>query len=178
MNEYDWVAQFQLCYDKAVGQYRQGNRQPATYFNADDSAFLASIGHTAQELYDFAEDGCNGSEPSFGTALLIASARRDFFLTVQKGKPSGRTIPMANLPAKFAEVAGFKWLPRIIVKARAKLAGEMPAELMYGCEGDRKFLSSVNTHPADFLRYVWSARDDDQKIIEYVKRQAASNLDK
>jgi Domain of unknown function (DUF5069) len=173
MSHYHWVAQFQRCYDMAVQQYRQGNRQPATYFNTEESAFLAQIGCTAQEVYDFAEDICQDGVPSFGDALLITSARRDYFLTIQKGQPTGKAIQMADLPAKDAEVAGFRWLPRIIAKARAKLRGELPAELMYGCGGDRRFLSSVNIHPADFLRHVWAARDDDQRIIEYVQRQAA-----
>ena len=70
-------------------------------------------------------------------------------------------------------MAGVAWLPRLIAKARAKLRGEMPGELMYGCGGDRAFLRRVNIHPADFLREVWSARDDDEKIIEYVKRSSA-----
>jgi hypothetical protein len=38
--------------------------------------------------------------------------------------------------------------------------------------GDRPFLKRVDIHPADFLREVWAARDDDRKIIEYVKKQA------
>ncbi len=173
MSNYDWADSFRQCYEKAVGMYRLGNRQASTYFNAEEAEFLASIGHTAQEVYDFAEDWCGGEAPSFATALLIAAARRDFFLTIQKGQPSNRTISMNDLPAKDAEVAGFRWLPRIIAKARAKLRGEMPADLMYGCGGDLAFLRSVNIHPADLLRVVWAARDDDQKIIEYVKQHAA-----
>ena len=55
---------------------------------------------------------------------------------------------------------------------RAKLRGEMPSDLMFDCGGDRKFLQSVNHHPADFLRHVWAAGDDDRKIIEVVKKQA------
>ncbi len=172
MHDYDWVDVFQKCYDKAVAAYGKGNRQASTYFNAEEQAFLASIGCTPQELYDFAEDWCGAKEPSFGTALLIAAARRDFFLVVQQGKPSQRRITMADLPPKDAEVAGFRWLPRLIAKAHAKLRGEMPPELMYGCGGDRAFLQKVNIHPADFLRVVWSARDDDQKIIDYVKKRA------
>ncbi len=172
MHDYDWVEVFRKCYDKAVEAYGKGNRKASTYFNAEEKAFLASIGCTAQELYDFAEDWCGGKEPSFGTALLIAAARRDFFLVVQEGKPSKRTISMAQLPPKDAEVAGFPWLPRIIAKARAKLRGEMPADLMYSCGGDRAFLKKVNVHPADFLRVVWAARDDDQKIIDYVNKHA------
>ena len=44
---------------------------------------------------------------------------------------------------------------------------------MYCCGGDRAFLKKVNIHPADFLRYVWAAHDDDQKIVGYVVAQAS-----
>ena len=176
MNHYDWVAPFQACYEKAIEQYRQGNRSAPACFNAEQAAFLARIGCSAQEVYDFAEDFVTYGEPSFGTALLITAVRRDYFLVVQNGRPTGRVIRMEELPAKDAELAGFKWLPRLISKARAKLRGEMPAELMYGCGGDRAFLKRVDIHPADFLRAVWWAHDDDEKIIGYV-RQHADGLD-
>ena len=65
---------------------------------------------------------------------------------------------------------GIAWLPRLIVKARAKLRGEMPPELMYGCGGDRPFLRGVNIHLADFLRVVWAAGEDDRRVVEHVKR--------
>ena len=169
---YDWVETFRQCYDKAVAEYGKGNRQAATYFNPEETAFLASIGCSAQEVYDFAEDWCTSKEPSFATVVLVTSVRRDFFIVVQKGQPSRRTISMADLPAKDAEADGFAWLPRIIAKARAKLRGEMSPEFMYSCGGDRAFLKKVDIHPADFLREVWAARDDDRKIIEYVKKQA------
>jgi hypothetical protein len=65
-------------------------------------------------------------------------------------------------------------LPRLIAKARAKLRGEMPPDLMYCCGGDRAFLNKVGIHPADFLRTVWSARDDDRKVIDWVKAKARS----
>jgi hypothetical protein len=172
MDEYHWADRFRELYDKAVEQYRGGNRAPSSCFNKAETAFLAAIGHSAQELYDFAEDAVKYGAPSFGTALLIASARRDYFLVIQKGKPSRRTITMDGLPAKEAAVDGITWLPRIIAKAHAKLKGEMPAELMFGCAGDRRFLESVNIHPSDFLRYVWAAGDNDRKVVAYVKKQA------
>ncbi|MFN7139254.1 MAG: hypothetical protein ACK4UN_07945, partial [Limisphaerales bacterium] len=53
-------------------------------------------------------------------------------------------------------------------KAKAKLRGEMPPELMFGCGGDRPFLKSVNIELSEFLRLVWSAEDDTQKIVNYV----------
>jgi hypothetical protein len=57
----------------------------------------------------------------------------------------------------------------LIVKARAKLRGEMPTELMYGCGGDRAFLRKTGIHPADFLRVTWAAGEDDRKIVAYVQ---------
>ncbi|NQU12207.1 DUF5069 domain-containing protein [bacterium] len=172
MARYDWTQQFRTLYEQAVAAYEAGNREPATLFNKSRTAFLASLGCIPQELYDFAEDWCTGQEPDFGTVVLITAVRRDYFLVIQKGKPSGQTIRMEDLPPKDAVVAGFAWLPRIIAKARAKLRGEMPAELMYGCGGDRGFLRRVDIHPADFLRQVWAAGDDDQKIIDHVKKSA------
>ncbi len=170
VSHYDWADTFRVCYEKAVSLYRLGNRQAASFFRAEEIHFLTSIGHTPQEVYDFAEDWVCNEAPSFSTALLIAAVRRDFFMVVQHGKPSGRVIPESAFPARDAELAGFRWLPRIIAKARAKLHGELPAELMYGCGGDRAFLRSAHIHLADFLRVVWSARDDERKICAYVKQ--------
>ncbi|MEI6085452.1 MAG: DUF5069 domain-containing protein [Verrucomicrobiota bacterium] len=166
MNVYTWDLTFRNLWDKSVAQYAAGNRQPATYH----AAVLDEIGYTAQEFYDFVEDWVKYQEPAFETALLIAAARRDYFHVIQHGQRTGTTIRMEDLPAKSAAVAGLVWLPRVIEKARAKLRGEMPDELMYGCGGDRNFFKQVNVHPADFLRVVWAARDDNQQIINYLKR--------
>ncbi|MEI8063079.1 MAG: DUF5069 domain-containing protein [Verrucomicrobiota bacterium] len=172
MNGYNWDDLFRECYVKAVAEYRGGNRQPAACFSTAETTFLADIGCTPQELYDFAEDWCNAQEPSFATVLLITAGRRDYFFTIQKSQPTGRVISVTDLPAKDAAVDGFLWLPRQIAKARAKLTGEMPAELMYCCGGDRAFFKRVKCHPADFLRVVWAAGGDDQKIITYIRQCA------
>jgi len=174
MSHYEWDDLFRECYVKAVEEYRSGNRQPASFFSADRTAFLTSIGCTPQEVYDFAEDWCAAQEPSFATVLLITAVRRDYLLTIQKGQPTGRVIAVTDLPAKDAALGGFLWLPRQIAKARAKLAGEMPPDLMYCCGGDRAFFKRVKCHPADFLRVVWAARDDDQKIIAYIRHCATA----
>jgi hypothetical protein len=168
MSAYTWDVEFRKVWENAVAQYTAGNRQPASYHHP----LLDEIGYTAQELYDFAEDWVKYQEPPFETALLIAAVRRDYFLVIQKGQRTGRAIRMEDLPAKTDAVAGLEWLPRVIEKARAKLRGEMPADLMYGCGGDRNFFKKVNIHPADFLRVVWAARDDKQKVIDYVVAKA------
>jgi hypothetical protein len=172
MSNYNWNQEFATLYDKAVTAYRNGTRGAASFFDAGELGFLASIGHTAQELYDFAEDAVNHGEPDFGTALTVAAARRDYFLHVQKGKASGKVAATSTLKAKTDAVDGIEWLPRIIQKARIKLAGEMDQDLMFGCGGDRAFLKKFDIHPADFLRYVWAAKDDDRKIIDWVKSKA------
>jgi hypothetical protein len=172
MENYAWTQHFRRCFDKATAAYRGGDKTPGAGLDAADLAFLKSIGHTAQELFDFVDDLQRYQEPSYEDAVLIASARRDFFLVVQQGKPSAKVVTRDELPAKTAAVDGIAWLPRIIAKARAKLRGEMSADTMYGCGGDRGFLKKHQLHPADFLRHVWAARDDDRKIIDYVKKAA------
>lgn len=170
MNHYDWTPEFRQGWERAVELYRAGDRQPAHY------PAIPGIGCSAQDLFHFAEDWVSSQEPSYDTALLVTAARRDYFLVVQRGQPSGRVVPVEEFPEKTAELAGFAWLPRIILKARCKLRGELPDELMYCCGGDRPFLKSVNIHPADFLRAVWAAHDDEQKIVDYVKQCSCQSV--
>ena len=79
---------------------------------------------------------------------------------------------MDDLPAKDAQLGGIVWLPRVIQKAKARLRGELPDTLMYCCGGDRKFFRTHDIHPADFLRYVWGAKGNEDKILNYVKGKA------
>jgi hypothetical protein len=170
MSNYDWADQFRKVYSAASQRYNKGEREPHKLFSKADLEFLGSIGCTAQELFDFIDDLARYGEPNYETTLLTTAVRRDYFMLVQNGVPSGKTIPMSSLPAKTDEIDGIEWLPRLIEKARIKLRGEMPAELMYGCGGDRPFLRSMNVELAEFLRLVWLCGDDNRKIIEYVKK--------
>lgn len=172
---YHWTKSFKAVYDRAVGAYEAGKRGADDLFESPDQDFLRTIGCTPQELYDFVEDGIKWGEPDYETCLLVTAVRRDYFLVVQGGNWTGHVTPMATLPAKNAAIEGIVWLPRIIEKAKIKLRGEMEPDLMYGCGGDRHFLSRFDIHLADFLRHVWAAEDDTQKIIDYVKRAAADN---
>ncbi len=66
------------------------------------------------------------------------------------------------------------YLPRILAKGRAKLRGELDPDLMFGCGGDRRFFKNHgDIHPADFLRHVWAAGDNDQKVADWIKAQQA-----
>ena len=79
---------------------------------------------------------------------------------------------MADLPAKTDAIQGISWLPRLIVKARLKLRGEMPPDLMYGCGGDRPFLRRMNMTLPAFLQLVWDCGDNDSSIVEAVQKSA------
>ena len=107
-----------------------------------------------------------------GNVLLINAVRRDYFLTVQQGQWSTNLVcDGQTCRPKDAKLDGIPWLPRIIKKAEAKLRGEMPPELMYGCGGDRNFLREHGLSAADFLRNVWAANGDEQKVLAYVRGQ-------
>ena len=172
MDNYRWPKTFRELFDDALNAYRAGRRDATTMFEAGQKEFLAALGASAPEIFDFVEDNFHGGDPSFETALLITAVRRDYFLIVQQGRPSAQVIDMEALPAKSAALDGIEWLPRIIEKARAKLRGEMPPELMYCCGGDRAFLREHGIHPADFLREVWAAGDDTKRLVNYVRASA------
>lgn len=171
MKHYDFVLQFRALYDHAVGRYARGQRDAAAFFSADEAAWLAAAGLTPQNLYDYAEDFHNYGEPGCEQALAIELVRRDYFLNVQGGRGSGTVIDEARLPAKTESVQGLEWLPRLIPKAKAKLRGELPASLMYGCGGDRRFFREHDILPAEFLSLVWRHLHDDGAIVEWVLRR-------
>jgi len=170
-DSYTWATDFRDLFDRCVKRYEKGDDNYSAWFNKDDQTFLASIGYKPREFFDFVEDHVNeeGGEPSKETAVLVAAVRRDYLLVEQKGKTSGKEIDSSTLPPKTAALEGFVWLPRIIAKAEAKLRGELDSNTMFGCGGDRAFLSSQDIHPADFLRVVWAAKGDKAKIVHFVK---------
>ena len=171
MADYSWNDQFVALFNRCLQQYERGNANFNSYYSEEDLSFLRSIGCKPREFFDFVED--HGSDLPVTTSLLVAAVRRDYFLHVQGGKISKTEIQMDQLPPKPEPLAGIPWLPRIIMKARAKLRGELHPDIMYGCGGDRAFLTKFDIHAADLLRYVWSADADDAKIVEYVKSRKA-----
>jgi hypothetical protein len=174
MRHYDFVAKFRALYDHAVAQYDQGKRSADALFNAEQLAYLAANGITAQYLFDYAEDHAGFGEPGFGNALGIELIRRDYFLNVQNGQPSSLVLDEKTLPGKSDAARGIEWLPRIMGKARAKLHGELPVSLMFCCGGDRSFFKQHDIQPAEFLSLVWRAGDNDNVIIDWVVRRSAA----
>jgi len=141
-------------------------------FSPVDVAFLAGIGCTAQELFDFVDDSLSCGDFDVETALAVTAIRREYFLNVMQGQLTGRMVPMSALPAKSAAVDGIAWLPRLIAKARIKLRGELNPDLMYGCAGDRPFLRKHHLTLPQFLQLVWDKGDDDRAIVDAVKKAA------
>lgn len=164
-----WNVQFLTLFEDCCAKYKSGNEDFTTYYDEQAQKFLRSIGHQPREFFDFVEDYCDGEDIPPSTALLIAAVRRDYFLTVQKGELASDVILPSDLPAKDSEFDGLVWLPRILMKARGKLRGILDPNIMYSCGGDRAFLKRHDLHPADFLRVVWAAGDDDSRVAAYVK---------
>ena len=171
--QYRWHHELKQLFVLALERYRTGERDPRRYFTVDQIDYLASIGQTPQEIFDFAEDHEKYHEPDWETVLLISAARRDYLLTVQKWVTSTRVISTDDLPPKDEALDGIPWLPRLIEKAEAKLRGEMPPALMYNCGGDRNFFREHGLHPADFLRHVWAAQGDRGKVLEFVRERSS-----
>jgi hypothetical protein len=169
MSQYRWDNTFSELYNRCVERYRSGDTDYTGYYSDEDLAFLTSIGYQPREFFDFVEDYADGGEPSPTTAVMVASVRRDYLRTIMKGELSSHVIDPASLPGKTEAVDGIVWLPRILVKARGKLRGELDPNTMFCCGGDRKFLREHDIAPADFLRALWAAGDDDARVIEYVK---------
>lgn len=169
MEHTTWTTRLRALYNKAIGLFQSGNRDLTSYFSNEETAFLRSIGLKPINVFDFVEDWVGSGEPDWDTFLLIAAARRDFFLHEQKGQSAPTEIRSDELPPRKATLGGIEWLPRIIVKARCFLEGGLCHDIMYCCGGDRNFLNRHNLHPADFLRVVWAAQGDDQKILAFVQ---------
>ena len=169
----DWKSEFRDVWNRGVNAWKAGRRSARTMFPPEDVAFLESIGCTAQELFDFVDDALDYDDLDFETVLAVTAIRREYFLDTMHGKSTGHIVPMSELPAKAAEVDGIAWLPRLIAKARIKLRGELNADLMYGCAGDRPFLRKHHMTLQQFLQIVRDKGGDDRAIIDAVKKSAA-----
>lgn len=169
-----WEETFRAVYDRAVQAFDgRGARTPDGCIDENDRRFLATLGCSAQELYDFVEDACYGGEPTFDEVLAVTRIRRDYFLAVQGGVASKEKPNASAFPSRSAALEGIAWLPRIIAKAEAKLRGELPPELMYGCGGDRPFLKSYGVSLADFLSTVRDAKGDAKPVLDLLRNKGA-----
>ena len=161
-------------WQSAVDQYKQGGSSPSTIVQEQDLSLLSGWGMNRMDVFDFAEDWCLQQEPDFSTFLLVHYERWRFFVEKQKSIPSSNLLDAKTLPSKDQKARGIAWLPRILPKARAKLRGELPPEVMYGCGGDREFFKSNHIHAAELLSIVYFYGDDDEAVIEWVVKRKSS----
>lgn len=175
MSHYTYQKTLKSIWTDAVAKYESGYREPDTYFDEVTLETLGAMGLNTMDVYDYAEDFVSGGDPDFETFLMISEARRDYFLTMQEGKPSGQTIDSSALPPKDSKIKDIVWLPRIMPKAIAKLRGELPSDTMYCCGGDRRFFKTNNIHPAEFLRAAWAFEDDESRLIAWVVDRASES---
>lgn len=171
----DWQAGFRELFLSAVKRYQAGLHDASAIFGVNDVAFLATIGANTSEVYDYVEDWCEMGEPSLETVLGIMSVRHEYFIGEQQRRHSGIVRSPDTFPSENARLGGFVWLPRIIAKARAKLRGELPPELMYGCPRDRAFLKSIGANAVEFLQTVWMASDNERHILEFVRTRSGAH---
>ncbi len=170
-SDYRWHHELKQLFVQGLERHRTGEVDPRKYFTENERAFLGTLGLTAQEFFDFIDDHVRyEGDPDWETVLLINAVRRDYFLAEQHGEFTGKLVSMGELPAKDdRSVGGIPWLARVIKKAEAKLRGEMPPDLMFDCAGDRNFFREHRRHPADFLRHVWAAQGDTEKVRVFVQ---------
>lgn len=173
MNDSNWKSEFRNVWDRGCAAWQAGKRSAREMFPPADATFLAGIGCSTQELFDFIDDSLQYGDLDFETTLAVTEIRRDYFLNVLGGRPTGHVVQMSDLPAKSAQVDGIAWLPRLIQKARAKLRGEMNPDLMYGCAGDRPFLREQRMTLPQFLQLVRDKGDDTLAIVDAVKASSA-----
>ncbi len=168
-----WNDTFLALFDRCADRFRAGDSDFENYYTPADLKFLGEVGYQKREFFDFVEDFCGDGVPTISTALLVAAVRRDYFQTGMHGKPGEKCLSRDDVPGFGEELAGMAYLPRILAKGRAKLRGELDPDLMFGCGGDRNFLTTHgDLHPADFLRQLWAAGDDDQKMVDWIKEES------
>ncbi len=174
MEHYNYQDTFKALFEKAVSHYKNGNHDKDTYYSEAELAAIAANGWRTQDFFDYAEDLLQLGVPSYEIAQSIEQVRREYFLHVLNGETASTLISTSDLPEKTDSIDGIRWLPRILPKARGKLTGQLPDEIMYCCGGDRNFLSAHDIHPAEFLRVVWANWEDDQGIVNFVKTRSPS----
>jgi len=172
MSDTDLNQQLLSLWTKAVESYSAGQHNPQGWAKPQDLKLLNRLGINPSEIYDFAEDFCQYGEPDPETFLAVHRIRIDYFQKVQMGKRSSQVVDPDSLPERSAAAGGFPWLPRIIAKASAKLRGELPPDIMYGCGGDRGFLEEHGFTAEQFLAAVRDLDEDHGAMVDWVTRHS------
>ena len=128
----DWRTQFHDLFFRGVERHKQGRQSPEGMFEGEEPDFLESIGCSTQEMFDFCDDYVRWGDVIYEQVEELQAVRYEHFIEELDSQPASHAMEMDEFPPKDAELEGIAWLPRLILKARAKLAGNLPADLMYG----------------------------------------------
>ena len=128
----DWRTQFHDLFFRGVERHKQGRQSPEGMFEGEEPDFLESIGCSTQEMFDFCDDYVRWGDVIYEQVEALQAVRYEHFIEELDSQPASHAMEMDEFPPKDAELEGIAWLPRLILKARAKLAGNLPADLMYG----------------------------------------------
>ena len=128
----DWKQRFRELFFAGVERHKAGRQSPDAMFEEVDIEFLESIGCSSQEMFDFCDDYVRWDDVIYDHVEELQAVRYEHFVEELDSQPAAHRMEMSEFPAKADEVEGIAWLPRLIVKARAKLAGQLPTDLMYG----------------------------------------------
>ncbi len=128
----NWKTQFREVFDAGVQRRKEGCNEPVAMFESAELASMDSIGCTAQEMFDFCDDYVGWDDVIYDHVEALQAVRYEHFVEELDSQPASHRMETDEFPPKDAEVEGIAWLPRLIVKTRAKLAGQLPADLMYG----------------------------------------------
>ena len=145
-------------------RYESGDRLVDDYFTRPELNDLASIGLNAMDVYDYVEDFCTRGE-LIGTFLAVHSVRRDY-LSTSKSSFIRSSNQMIYLQGRL--LRRHRGCPNH-TQSNCKIEGELPADTMYGCGGDRRFFKANNVHPADFLKAVWYYGSDQTSLVLWLK---------
>ena len=144
------------------------------YFADDEKSFLASIGLRPINLYDYAEDFVSAAEPDWETFLLIAAARRDYFLFEQKARKSGGD----HRRSAAADVGHPRW-NCLVAPDHSKGARISPGSPLSRHHVLLRRRSSVPKGkwpaPGGLPPGRLGRKTDDQKILSFVRRSGTPN---
>jgi predicted PurR-regulated permease PerM len=93
--------------------------------------------------------------------------------------PPIQAIDLRQIPPRrwSDELGGIRWLPRMIDKARAALAGSL-GDYLYGeCPVDRALLRALGTTYKEFTGIVRAAGGDDGKILSIVQERFGNGIE-
>lgn len=155
----------------AAAACRAGCRTPGAVVSREGLEFLGELGIDAQCLYDYADDFVRYGAPSREAFAAVAEIRAAHFRGPCGGKAAPAPNPGSELPPKAEAFGGVPWLPRIIRKAQWFLEGSLPAEIMYGCSGDRAFLDKFGTGLPEFLSLVRDSGGNPAAVLAALRGQ-------